>query len=63
MLEMIRNKNDIPIYFTGGATKEELIKFGIRKRLDQDGAIYQVISPITRGKDSLEILDELITIT
>lgn len=47
------------LYIVGGATKEELLRFGIDKDLDQQGARYRVISPITRGRDINQMMEAI----
>lgn len=56
MLRRIKEEKFL-LYVVGGATKEELLSFGIDKDLDQQGARYRVISPITRGRDINQIME------
>lgn len=53
-------ESGIELYIAGGATRETLEFMGSDTDLKQYGAIYHVISPITKGLDGLEIINKIV---
>lgn len=45
----------------GGASKELLKGVGDYAFLEQEGAVYRTIKPITKGKDAVDIFDEILS--
>lgn len=54
-------KREFVFYIMGGAPKELLNNVGEDTFLEQEGATYRTIKPITKGRDAVDIFNEILS--
>lgn len=59
LLKDLEKEDGVKVYFAGGADIALLLSFNQESSLDQSGAKYRIIKPITKALDALKFLQKL----